>query len=101
MKKITIKIGNDEYVYKGEISLDYANNNYFKDVYNCYDRPSKAKLDIYKEWFNELNTYTIVKRYGIKSYNAHLIILNAIVKFKDKLYYLIIRKSGNEIYEIV
>ena len=100
MKKI-IKIGNDEFEYKGTMSKDYAYNQNYKRLENCYDRPSKYKVNIYNEWFSDLFENTNVVYYGVKSYNAHLIVLNAIVKFKDKLYYLDIHKSKNEIYELL
>ena len=100
MAKI-IKIGNDEFEYKGTMSKDYAYSQNYKRLEDCYDRPSKYKVNIYNEWFSDLFENTSVVYYGIKSCNAHLIVLNAIVKFKNKLYYLDIHKSRNDIYELL
>ena len=93
----TIKIGNDEFNYKGTMSKTYAYNQNYKTLKECYTKPSMTKIEI----FNDLNKYTDVEMYGISGRNAHLIIINAIVKFKNKLYYLDIHKSHNNIYELL
>jgi len=100
MKKI-IKIGTYEFEYKGTISKNYAYNQNYKRLENCYDRPSSAKVKVYNEWFADLFEHSHIVYYGVKSYNAHLIILNAIIELNDKLYYLDIHKSKNEIYELI
>ena len=97
----TIKIGDDEFNYKGTMSKDYAYNQNYKMLSQCYNKPSLAKMNIFNEWFNDLNKYTNIKMYGINGRNAHLITINAIVEFKDKLYYLDIHKSRNDIYELL
>lgn len=100
MKKI-IKIGEDEFEYKGTMSKNYAYLQNYKMLSDCYNKPSLAKVNIFNEWLYDLNKYTTVKMYGINGRNAHLITINAIVEFKNKLYYLDIHKSRNDIYELL
>ena len=40
------------------------------DVYDCYYRPSKAKVSIYTNWVHWLDGYTVYADYGIQSYNG-------------------------------
>lgn len=100
MQKI-IKIGEDEFNYKGTMSKDYAYNQNYRTLFQCYNKPSLAKMSIYNDWFNDLDKYTNIKMYGINGCNAHLITLNAIVEYKKTLYYLDIHKSRYDIYELL
>lgn len=73
----------------------------FKTLRECYGRWSDAKENIYNYYKNLLNNNTDkVEKYGIRSYNANVIILHAIVEKENKKYYLVITPSYNWFNEI-
>jgi len=73
----------------------------FKTLRECYGKWSEAKENIYNYYKNLLNNNTDkVENYGIRSYNANVITLHAIVEKNNKKYYLVITPSYNWFNEI-
>ena len=98
-------IGNEnfkmkKYINKSENELLF-NYNLYKTIYECYERPSSTKVDIYNYWRNLLlNNCDDVLYYGVDSYNGFMFTLHAIVKINDRLCYVYITKTRNEIQYI-
>lgn len=60
-----------------------------KDLYECYDRPSTRKQDIYKSWCEWAYNCDKVKSFGIRSYNTNIFTLQGYVMFNDYSYGII------------
>ena len=73
----------------------------FKTLGQCYGRWSDRKENIYNYYKNLLNNNVDkVEKYGVRTYNANVITLHAIVEKDNKKYYLVITPSYNWFNEI-
>ena len=73
----------------------------FDSLFNCYDRPSYRKENIYGYYLRLLqDNADDVERYGVASYNSMIITLEAIIKKEGKRYYIYITPSYNYYMEI-
>lgn len=96
-----MKIGNEEFKIKGTMLHSTAISKIYDDFDKCYSRPSDDKKKINKYWYELLcNNCDSVLDYGVCGYNCHLFSLNAIIKIKNKMYYVYITKTKQEIYEL-
>lgn len=68
----------------------------FKSLADCYSKCSHSKIAVFDYWRNVLKEATL---YGVNSYNANMITLHALIKLEDKLYYVYISKTKNDLYE--
>lgn len=95
----TINLGED---FKEKRNLEQGEYyKEFKTLRECYGKWSDAKENIYNYYKNLLNNNTDkVEKYGIRSYNANVIILHAIIEKDNKKYYLVITPSYNWFNEI-
>ena len=95
-EKNYIKLGEDFEI----VNNLYIRNNY-SGLYDCYGRPSERKAYIYDHYMQLIyqNSDRLLK-YGIASYNCHMITLEAEILKDSKLYYLYITPSHNYIMEI-
>lgn len=103
MKKNQImKLGEEEFKFKGVISEEDLKNKTFKGIYQCYTKPSKIKINIFLEWVSKI--YDIDNnflKFGIDSYNTNIFTLHSILKIDNKKYYLHITPTKNECYEVI
>lgn len=74
-------------------------NTSLKDIYQCYDRPSIYKVNIYNEWCEFAREVDSTK-YGIASYNVNIFTFDFYFKYEGKKYYAHITPSHNYIYEV-
>jgi len=73
----------------------------YNALYECYNRPSEAKTNIYYKYLKLIDENSDdVINYGIGSYNSMIITLEAIIKKDDKKYYLYITPSYNYFKEL-
>lgn len=99
MKNNIINLGED-FKKVSNKKIDIFNKR-FLTIYQCYNRPSQEKENIYNYYYNLLiNNCDSVLYYGVKSYNTFKIILNAIIKKENKKYYVLITPAHNYILEI-
>ena len=97
-----MKLGNEEFKFKGVISKEDLKNKTFKSIYQCYTKPSKIKIEIFLEWVSKV--YDIDNnflKFGIDSYNWNMFTLHSILKINNKNYYVHITKTRQEIYEVI
>ena len=95
-KKI-IEIG-ENFTFKKGIKDGYFTE--YKTLYQCYNRPSDAKINIYNYYEKLLyNNCDAVLNYGIRSYNSMIIVLHAEITKDNKRYYVKITPSYNWIEE--
>jgi len=99
MQKIKyINLGEEFKIKKG-LQCEYLKE--FKSLFECYDRPSQAKENIYNYYLKLLyNNCDDVLVYGVRSYNTFTITLHAKIKKDNKLYYVLITPSYNYIEQI-
>ena len=96
--KNIIKLG-EEFAENKKISMEYWEE--FKTLRQCYNSWSNAKENVYYNYRKLLNdNCDKVKNYGIRSYNANIIVLHAIVEKDNKKYYLVITPAHNWYKEI-
>lgn len=97
-----MEIGNEvfdmkKYINRSENELLF-NSNIYKSIYECYDRPSITKANIYTYWKNILSANCDdVIYYGIDSYNGWMFTLHSLIKIDNKLCYVYITKTRQEI----
>ena len=73
----------------------------FKTLRECYEKWSDAKENVYNYYKNLLNNNADkVENYGIRTYNANVITLHAIVEKDNKKYYLVITPAHNYFNEL-
>lgn len=70
-----------------------------RTIYQCYERPSTAKVHIYKEW-EEWAYLNDVQYFGVSSYSGFQFSLQGLVEHEGKTYLLSITKSHNYAYII-
>ena len=80
-------------------SINIVNTN-LKTLYQCYDRPSQAKVGIYNEWV-EYARKVDASKWGIATYNANVFTFDFCFKYEDKKYYAHITPCHNYIVEIM
>lgn len=77
-----------------------ANNLYrysHRGIYQCYDRPSTTKVEIYHDW--EKWVYmNDVEYFGIKSYNSNIFTLQGLINYQGQIYILEITPTRNTAY---
>ena len=102
MKKNQImKIGEEEFKFKGIINIQDLKGLKFDSLKSCYARPSQAKRSIYYNWFNDISNNSDILRFGVGSFNCNIFTINSIVDINDKRYYLHITPTKNECYEVI
>lgn len=72
-----------------------------RSIWDCYDKPSKIKEEIYEEWRNWFVRDCDSYLFGVCSYNGHFFTINGLITVNEKTYYLVITRSHNRAYEIV
>lgn len=98
-EKRIINLGEEFKENKKMVQEEYYKE--FKTLGECYDRWSDTKERVYNYYRNLLNENADkVENYGIRSYNANVIILHAIIEKENKKYYLVITPSYNWFSEI-
>lgn len=104
MKKISINSVNFTLKRK-VIRLKEVEEMDFKSLEECYFKCSTSKNSIFNYWQNVLKDVTTLdfykNYYGIRSFNANMITLHALIMLENKLYYVDITKSHNYIYEVI
>lgn len=92
-----ININGQEFEIKGAKSLSLVESLIYKNLSECYTKPSNIKQSIYNDWMYKLiqNYDTTVYRYGINSYNTNMFTLHCYLKINDTKYYLYITKTKN------
>lgn len=76
MKRKTIEINDRTFELRTEHSC-YRNLYAGRSVWDCYDRPSRTKEDIYNDWL-KWAVDADVDSFGVSSYNCHLFTLSGI-----------------------
>ncbi len=98
-EKRIINLGEEFQENKKMVQEEYYQE--FKTLRECYGKWSDAKENVYNYYKNLLNNNADkVENYGIRSYNANVIILHAIIEKDNKKYYLVITPSYNWFNEI-
>ena len=97
-----MKLGEEEFKFKGVSNKENLKSKTFKSIYQCYAKPSKIKINIFLEWVSKIydidNNFLI---FGIDSYNTNMFTLHSILKIDNKNYYIYITKTRQEIYEVI
>ena len=75
-------------------------NTNLKNLYQCYDRPSQAKVGIYNEWVDYARKVDASK-WGIATYNANVFTFDFCFKYESKKYYAHITPCHNYIVEVL
>ena len=102
MKKNQImKLGEEEFKFKGVISEEDLKGLKFDRLESCYNRPSQAKTSIYYNWFNAISNASDILCYGVGSFNCNIFTINSIIELHNKKYYLHITPTKNECYEVI
>ena len=102
MKKNQImKLGNEEFKFKGVISTQDLKGLKFNRLESCYNRPSQAKINIFYNWFNTISNNSNILSFGVGNYNCNIFTINSIIKLHNKKYYLHITPTRNDCYEVV
>lgn len=96
--KQSITINNRDFNLNGIIAINSVKNMKYKTLYDCYDRPSATKQQIYDDWLNWLPNKDDIMY--IRSYNTNFFTLWADVEWEGKEYYLEIYPTRNEAWVI-
>lgn len=64
-----------------------------KSIYECYERPSHAKVSIWNTWYNWLESWGC-KWYGVSSYNCMQFTISALVELPT------LEKDVNRYYDL-
>lgn len=103
MKKILINSVNFTLKRK-VIKLREVEEMDFKNLEQCYTRCSTSKVSIFNYWKNVLKDFITLDFYrnyfGVRSFNSNMITLHALIMLDNKLYYVDITKSHNNIYKV-
>ena len=99
-KNQIIKLGEEEFKFKGVIDMQNLKGLKFYRLEGCYNRPSKAKISIYNRWYNIIANDSNILNFGVGSYNYNIFTINSITKLNNKKYYLHITPTKNECYEV-
>ena len=106
MSKITVLNDETFETIKSKKTMNYINyldNHLHKDLYDCYERPSNIKQEIYNYWMNWCyEMFPNVSMFGITSYNTFCFTLGGIL-YDDNdniLGYIEISKCHNRLYLI-
>lgn len=70
-----------------------------RSLYDCYEKPSTAKQEIYKEWL-EWVWLNGVMYFGVQSYSSHMFTLQGLVEHCGHTYILHITPAHNYAYII-
>ena len=71
------------------------------NIYECYNKPSKSKLDIYDYWLDWFNQSSNVYAFGITSYNTFSFTIGAILfdeETGEDIGFIQITKCHNRLY---
>jgi len=94
-------LGNETFNLKKFVKSEDIEGLRYDNIYNCYDRPSGTKVNIYNHYYDLLNENTDeVIKYGVGGYNCFMFTINAIVKIDGVNYYVYITKTRNEMHII-
>lgn len=70
-----------------------------RSLYECYERPSDAKIGIFEEWEEwAAQTYPVVYQFGITSYNGFRFTLGALYDGELGEGYIQITANHNRLY---
>lgn len=98
-EKRKINLGEEFVENKKMVQEEYYKE--FKTLRECYGKWSDTKENVYNYFRKLLNDNADeVEKYGIRSYNANVIILHAIIEKDNKKYYLVITPSHNWFNEL-
>ena len=100
-KNKMMKLGEEEFKFKGVINMQDLKGLKFDRLESCYNRPSQAKISIYYNWFNTISNNSDILDFGVGSYNCNIFTINSIVNINNKRYYLHITPTKNECYEVI
>jgi hypothetical protein len=101
-RKEIIKIGNEEFVLqKDELRYTDVVRKDYKDIHQCYKKCSSRKYAILTHYYNLLDNNSLqVIKYGIKSYNANIITIHAVIDIDYQEYYVYITPTKNLIWRV-
>ena len=98
-QKQIINIGEDFTVERKKVNYNDIGD--FMTLYQCYERPSDTKANIYYKYERMLyDNCEYIENYGVKSYNTFIVNLHAIIKINGVKYYATITPSYNKLFEI-
>lgn len=101
-EKNYIKIGSEDFeLQKDELRYTEVIRRDYKDLFDCYQKCSSKKYDIFTYYYNLLENNSLhVIRYGIKSYNANIITIQALIDIDYQEYYVYITPTKNLIWRV-
>ena len=77
-------------------------NLYARTLYQCYDKPSFAKINIYDFWYDYFSKNGAKDfNHGIVSYNCMQFTYGGYIEYNNQLYYAHITKAYNRLYKVV
>lgn len=100
MKK-TMEINGVNFEVKKKGSITFYVKNLFRNLTDCYTRPSDRKKAIWREWrefFTELDSYT--GGCFVNSYNCNVFTIGNTIRFNGTLYNVLITPTHNYIAEV-
>ena len=70
-----------------------------KHLHECYEKPSKTKIEIYNYWhdyFSKLDA----EKFSVGGYNGWTFTINFILNYNNKKYLVHISKTSHKLYEV-
>ena len=109
MKKRVVNIADRDFTVGCDFTVDCdvpsfdKENISFRDLWDCYDRPSDTKVSIWKSWCNWFYNNLDCINVGVCSYNCTMFTIEAVayVEELDDYYYFYITKTRQEIHKLV
>ena len=99
MKRMTINDVDFEIKKKG--SITFYSKDLFRELTDCYNRPSDRKKAIWNEWkkfFNELESFS--DGCFVNSYNCMMFTIGNVVRVNGIMYNILITPAHNYIAEV-
>lgn len=96
----TMKINGENFKIMKPISSFSLYTGQFKDITECYNRPSQIKQAIFDDWV-QWSCEAECEEFGIVGYNGFMFTLGGLIVLSGKMYYIYITKTRQEIYPIV
>ena len=87
-------------VHKSKYAEDYKKDlarHAYRSIYQCYTKPSEAKVAIYKDW-EEWAYLNDVEYFGVSGYSCFQFSLQGLVQHNGHTYILHITKDSNKAY---
>lgn len=95
----TLEIGGVVYEFKGTVCAEPAFTR--RSIYDCYNRPSDAKIAIWSEWRDYFHDFIGTLDFTVSSYNCNFFTIKSLFDWEGKRYYAYITYRHNYLYEIV